>query len=135
MNPSTVIQMAAAAGVTMAISPPGNLKVVGDEDAVEKWLPVIRENKPGIVAALQQAANDGAIPNPATEDRRLRVRATLDKHPDSRCAVVVDDPYADPVIVALAVRGQATCELRIPRKKYDAFLFLEFIQRHGTTKH
>ncbi len=47
------------------------------------------------------------------------------------------DCNADPeyVLLALAIRGKATCELRIPRERYDPFLLLDLIARHGGTVH
>jgi hypothetical protein len=45
------------------------------------------------------------------------------------------------VLLALAIRralpdGSAvTCELRVPRDKYDPWLLLELIERHGGTVH
>ena len=112
MTPATIIQQAAAEGVSLALSPAGTIKAIGDQVTVNRWLPVIRENKPGIVAALQQAANDDILPDPAAEARRQRVLAILDAHPDTRYAVLTDT-QADPeaVLLTLAIRGQATCEL------------------------
>ena len=71
------------------------------------------------------------LTDPAQEARRQRVLAMLDERPDTKYAVVVDNPDTDPVIVALGIRGQATCELRIPREKYDPILFLEAVERHS----
>ena len=138
MNPSAIIQQAAADGVSLILSPAGTIKATGDGAAVNRWLPVIREHKPGILAELR-AANDTAydtLPDPAAEARRQRVLGMLAERPDIRYAVLTDtqsDPEA--VILALAIRGRATCELRIPRGKYDPFLLLELIERHGSTVH
>ena len=65
------------------------------------------------------------------EARRRRVLAMLAERPGIRYAAVVDNPDSDPVILALAMRGRATCELRIPRAKYDLWLLLELIEKHG----
>jgi hypothetical protein len=40
-------------GVTLALSPSGDLKVGGRPSAVQRWLPDIRAHKPDIVACLQ----------------------------------------------------------------------------------
>jgi hypothetical protein len=69
------------------------------------------------------------------EARRQRVLAVLAERPGIKYAVVVDSPDVDPVIVALGIRGQATCEIRIPREKFDPFLLLDLIERHGGTTH
>ena len=58
----------------------------------------------------------------------------LAANPNKQLALLTDtegDP--DAVILALAIRGRATCELRIPRAKYDPFLLLALIERHGGT--
>jgi hypothetical protein len=52
MNPAAIIQQAAADGVKLALSPAGTIKAAGEGAAVNRWLPVIREHKPAIVAAL-----------------------------------------------------------------------------------
>ena len=67
--------------------------------------------------------------------RRQRVRAMLAERPGIRYAVVVENPDADPVIVALAIRDVGTCELAIPAANYDAFALLAVMERHGATVH
>jgi len=135
MTPAAIIKDATAEGVTLALTPAGTIKATGEGAAVNRWLPVIREHKPGIVAALQEAAND-PLPDPAAEARRQRVLAMLAAHPEARYAVLTDsesDPRA--VIVVVAIRERATCELHIPRDKYDGTLLLDLIERHGATLH
>ena len=80
-------------------------------------------------------ATSEPLPDSAAEARRQSVLAMLAERPSIRYAVVVDDPDTDPVIVALGIRGQATCELAIPRAKFDPFLLLELIERRGATTH
>ena len=58
MTPATILRDAAAEGVRLILTSAGKIKAAGNRTAVARWLPVIRENKPGIVAALQEAAND-----------------------------------------------------------------------------
>jgi hypothetical protein len=58
----------------------------------------------------------------------------LAANPSVRYALVTDteaDPEA--VILALAIRGRAICELRIPRNRYDPFLLLDLLDKHGAT--
>ena len=92
------------------------------------------------VASPQKFAAD-VLPDPAAEARRQRVLDMLDERPGIRYAAAVDNPDTDPVIVALGIRGAmqdgsiVTCELRIPREKYDPFLLLDLIERHGGTLH
>jgi hypothetical protein len=42
------------------------------------------------------------------------------------------DEETDPdyVIITLAIRGQATCELRIPNASYDGFKVLDLIEQY-----
>lgn len=134
MNPATILKLALEDGVTLDLSAAGTIKVTGDRSAVNRWLPLVREHKPGIMAVLQEAAND-LLPDPAMEARRQRVLTVLAEQPGIPYAVVVDNPDTDPVIMVLGIRGQATCELRVPREKFDPFLLLDLIGRHCGTIH
>lgn len=99
--------------------------------------PVTAENDDTAGKATSEPLSD-----PAMEARRQRVLAMLGERPDIRYALITDD-RADPeaVILVLAIRGAmqdgstVTCELRIPREKYDPFLLLDLIERHGGTMH
>lgn len=103
MNPRSIIQQATADGVKLALSAAGNIKATGDDAAVERWLPTIREHKVEIIQAMQDAANDSAerhfawnviLPNgerltvtcspeaTAEEMRRDYPRATVEPLPD-----------------------------------------------------
>lgn len=87
--------------------------------------------------AVANSTNTKAEPmsDPAAETRRQRVLAMLAENPNFRRAVVVDNSDTDPVLLTLAIRGQATCELAIPAGKFDAFALLALIERHGATVH
>lgn len=92
---------------------------------------LIREHKAELLAAL-------AVPlaDPAAEARRQQVLGMLANNPEARYAALTDmqsDPEA--VLLTLAVRGRATCDLRIPREKWDGVLFLELLERHCGTIH
>jgi hypothetical protein len=69
MTPATVIKQAAEDGVTLSLAAAGTVKAAGDKAAVARWATAIREHKPGIVALLQQSANDDqqVPPLPATD--------------------------------------------------------------------
>lgn len=54
MTPQAIIEQVNADGIRLALSAGGKIKASGDQGAVNRWLPIIRENKPGIVAALTQ---------------------------------------------------------------------------------
>lgn len=135
MTPAVIIKEAMADGVHLALSPDGTIKATGERVTVNRWLPTIREHKPGIVAVLQEATSE-PLSDPAMEARRQRVLAMLAERPGIRYAVLTDiqaDP--DAVILTLAIRGKATCELRIPRDRYDPFLMLDLLDKHGATVH
>ena len=57
LNPETILQRSTAEGVTLALTATGLIRATGDKLAVSRWTPLIRANKPGIVAILQ-AVND-----------------------------------------------------------------------------
>lgn len=138
MTPATIIRQAQADGVTLALSPTGSVKAIGHEQAVTRWLPVIREHKAELLIELR-SSNDGtygALPDAAAETRRQRVQAMLRDNLGIRYALVTDtESNPDAVIVALAIRGRATCELLVPREKWDGVLFLELLERHCETVH
>jgi hypothetical protein len=138
MTPASIIQLAKADGVKLALSPTGSIKAIGQEHAVRRWLPVLREHKADLLDELR-AANDriyGQFPESAVEIRRQRVLAMLRDRPTLRYAVVTDTTAnPDSVIVALAIRGRGTCELLVPRDRYDGTLLLNLIERHGGTVH
>jgi len=106
-------------------------------EACTSVTPVTAENHDAASAAANKGTDElttaalacEALPDPAMEARRQRVLAMLAERPGIRYAVVVDNPDTDPVILALAIRGRATCELQIPRAKYDPWLLLDLIER------
>lgn len=55
MNASTLIQAAMADGLQLDISPDGRLKAKGKDEAVSKWLPIIKECRDEIVRLLREA--------------------------------------------------------------------------------
>jgi hypothetical protein len=63
MTPDTIIRQATAEGVTLALSTTGTLKATGEQDAVNRWLPIIKEQKAGVVKTLlEQSALTGDLP-------------------------------------------------------------------------
>ncbi|MGH8586207.1 MAG: hypothetical protein ACREWE_08525 [Gammaproteobacteria bacterium] len=128
-----IIREAAADGVSLALSPAGTIRAAGDQAAMNRWLPVLREHKPGILAALRQhnngepKANHATLPplSPAAESRRQRVLALLARN-GGQYAVLIEDPNTDPVVMALAT-PDGTCELLVPRDRCDAFAILAMV--------
>lgn len=136
MKPVDLIAGALADGVTLRLVG-GKLKVIGDTAAVNRWLSVIRQHKPEMIDALKVGAGDTATdPIAPAEARMGKVIARLHGDPGLRYAVeahIDADPEA--VILSLAIRGKAACELRVPRDKYDPFLLLDLIERHSGKVH
>lgn len=112
MNTAELIEQAIAEGVILALSPTGTIKATGDQSAVDKWLPTIRNNKTGILCELQR------------ERRRTKVLAMME---GKRFALIVEDDTTDPVIAMVGIRDLATFELAIPRHSYDGMVLLEII--------
>ena len=54
MNAAEMIEQVAAEGVILALSQTGTIKATGDQSAVDKWLPMIRDYKLAIVCELQR---------------------------------------------------------------------------------
>jgi hypothetical protein len=115
MTPVEIIEQATVDGVILALSPAGTITATGDQTAVDKWLPTIRDNKPSILCELQR------------ERRRAKVLALLG---GKRFALFVDDDKTDPVIATVGIREVATFELAIPRHSYDGMVLLELIEKH-----
>lgn len=56
MTPATIIKDAMADGVELTPSVAGTLKVRGEQEAVNRWLPIIRERKAGVIKALLESS-------------------------------------------------------------------------------
>ena len=72
MSPMEIIEQATVEGVTLSFSPAGKLTAIGEQTAVDKWLPTIRDNKPSILYEIHR------------EYRRTQVLAKLEAEPSTR---------------------------------------------------
>ena len=115
MNAADMIEQAAVEGVVLALSLTGAIKATGDQFAVDKWLPIIRDYKPVILSELQR------------EGRYSKVLAMLE---ENHFAILVEDEETDPVIATVAIRDVATFEMAIPQHSYDGMVLLELIEKH-----
>ena len=68
MSLADIVADAAAEGVKIAVSDAGELKVTGKAEAVNRGLPTVREHKPAIIRAL----NDAIVPLTADEESEIR---------------------------------------------------------------
>jgi len=91
MNPATIIQSAAGEGVRLALSTSGTIKASGDQGAVSRWLPVVREHKSAIIKTL--------LANSACTGDLGAIREWLTyigEHDPATIAVVMDQCRGDP---------------------------------------
>ena len=107
----------------------GSYLDISPADIPPEVLQTIRQSKAEILTELQREAR--------AEWRRQKVIAMLEAAPETKRAVFADDTSdPDNVILTVAVRAcQQTCELLIPKAKYDPWRLLELIERHGQTTH
>jgi len=103
MSPREIIEQVVADGLELSVSEDGNLKIVGDESAVNIWLKVIRECKQEIISELQA--------------KKYVIRVT--------------DASTDPVIVNVSIKGIGTFDMAIPYAHYDGLALLEVIEQHS----
>lgn len=115
MNTAKLIEQVTAEGVILALLSAGTIKATGDQSAVNRWLPTIRDNKPDILLELRR------------EQRRIKVLKLLG---EKRFALFVDDDKTDPVIATVGIRDVVTLELAISRHSYDGMVLLELIEKH-----
>lgn len=58
MTPATLLRQLEADGVRLTLTPAGTLKAAGEQSAISRWLPVLRERKTEILTALADLAPD-----------------------------------------------------------------------------
>jgi hypothetical protein len=95
----------------------------GDQAAIDRWLPAIKQSKAAIIAELQ------------LERRRAKVLSMLRDNPGIRYAIEVADANTDPVSLSIGIRNVATFEMNIPQAYYDASALLELIEKHTGDEH
>lgn len=122
MTPVEILERATVEGVSVSLSSTDTIRVTGDEAAVDRWLPAIRDHKPSILTELHR------------ERRRARVLALLEASSDKRYAVFVSDDSTDSVVVAVGVRNIETFGMEIPQKYYDSMELLELIEKQSGDK-
>jgi hypothetical protein len=105
-----------ADGSYLDISPAENLP--------DEFIQKLRQNKPAILTELQREA------------RQQQVLAMLEKNPGLQRAIYTDTQSdSGNVILTIAVRHLATCEMLIPKDRYDPFRLLELIEQHAGSIH
>ena len=125
--------MSAAAELIQTLAQQGvNLRVDGDQLIVSapkgsvppETMETLKEQKAEVMAEL-------ATP-PDVEARRERLRKMMDEDDAERIYYWITDADSDPccVILAIGIRGVGTCEMRIPKEKYDPFLLMKILDKH-----
>jgi hypothetical protein len=118
MTPVEIIEQATVDGVNLVLTTTGTIKVTGEQLAVDRWLPTLRQNKADILAELQR------------EVMRRKIISMLGAEPEALRAVYLDaDSDPNNVILSIAIRQVATCEMLIPKDKYDPWRLLELIEK------
>lgn len=115
------------------------------QQAIRAWLTAIGEADPATVEdVIQRCAADSEslayflgraaeAPRPANPcaERINRVAARLDADPALTLAIETHpDSVPGFVIVALAIRNKAACELTVPSERWDSFALLELLAAH-----
>ena len=138
MTPAAIIQKVAEDGVTLTATPSGSIKACGNGDAVSRWLPIIRKHKPKILEALHDAEK-ALAPTSAAEESKQQALARLQRDPNVRYALATANLGADQVLVTVFIRDAnqsiKTCDLILPRMKYNPILLEELIKQHSGTIH
>ncbi|MXS83691.1 hypothetical protein [Nitrosomonas oligotropha] len=101
--------------------------------ATDKPVLVPSVAKVASVAVAKQKTNKAALPEDAeSEERRKKVLKMLEDRPEIQRAFVTDtETDSKYVIVTIAIRGQYSFDMQIPKDRYDPFLLLEIIERGG----
>ena len=60
MNALSIIEAATAEGLTVNLSPTGSLKAIGEQEAVNRWCPLLKQHKAEIINLLSKKPG-GAI--------------------------------------------------------------------------
>lgn len=148
MNPKEIIEQCTENGLTLSITDDGNLDVVGSQDWIDIWGPILRENKAAILAELEPL-QDLHPCKPCTPLETCNVTETLPQQPSNTCStpvpdapamrthsdgkysVTVTDANSDPVLAEVTIRGQASFTLEIPKAYYDGLALLELLEQHN----
>jgi len=123
MGASDLIGRLALAGVRLARIGEDRIAAEPKEALTEELRTLIRQHKPELLAALEPLDR-------GRELRRQRVLAKLKAEPEKQRVAIFDPDFdRDFVLCTLAIRGVGTCELRIPRDRYDPWAILDAMQR------
>ena len=139
-DPAQLLQNADAPSATPANTATFTLSPTVNEEKVAKvakvaTTPEVKTANPDSVevTCCSQAIHAENLEQPLNSSvERIRMAAAkLEGDPGLRvCVETHDNVEPDAVIMTLAIRGKGTCELRIPKSRYDAFALLELIEQY-----
>src|SRR5258708_34353892 len=141
MGAPDVLARLSALGVTLSTD--GGSLVASPRSALtDEARELIRQHKAELRTALESPRDEQPALAAGAESRRQIATAMLEARPGVRYALVVDeeDPsYPDCVVLGVGIRSDdgtvRTCDLIVPRERYDGFALLDLIERHSGTAH
>lgn len=119
--------LATAIPAISATQPKGEAATVARIATVAVANPKEEKTAPPVIVGAGDAARTPADDRMEHEAHKLRGNPGL-----IYAMTAHDDIEPEAVILTLAIRDKAACELRIPKSRYDAFALLELIEKHTT---
>lgn len=97
----------------------------GDVTDFRRWA---RRDQQGVDDARQFLEHEASkLPQPGSSDRRRIVLGMLQADPTARYAWTCLDRDSGPVVLVVAIRDVGTCELSVPRERFDALALPQLI--------
>ena len=120
MEAAEIIEYLRNRDLTVNITDDDSLELYPAEKITNELIERLRKHKPAIIEELKR------------EQRREKVLNMLEERPETQRAFVTDtESDRHNVILTLAIRNAGTCELLIPKHKYNPFVVLETIKKSG----
>ncbi|MBS0300375.1 MAG: hypothetical protein JSR32_10730 [Proteobacteria bacterium] len=120
MEAAEIIEYLRDRDLTITLTDGDSLELSPVEKITHELIERLRKHKPLIIEELKR------------EQRREKVLKMLEERPEIQRAFVTDTGSdRHNVILTLGIRNAGTCELLIPKHKYDPFAVLEIIQKSG----
>ena len=118
MEAAEIIEYLRDRDLTITLTDGDSLELYPAEKITNELIERLRKHKPAIIEELKR------------EQRRKKVLKMLEERPEIQRAFVTDtESDRHNVILTMAIRGEASFELLIPKHKYDPFAVLEIIQK------
>jgi len=124
---SALIRDLASQGIELGLGADDQLIIRAPEGAIDsETLEQIRHEKRRVMAVLSQTQPL----EPAREKRHQKVADMMAADDKRGKYYFYADTYseADSVVVCVGIRGLATFDMRVPRPKYDPYLFAKALQ-------